>query len=89
MIERDGVPAMIGYVGESIQVIFEKPFKMVSPFDGQIETSAPTALAYTADLGRTGTGHGSVITVGETDYQVVGMEPVSTAHTELTLTKDF
>ena len=67
--------------GVQFAVLFDMPY--AAPFDGQIDSAAPTCLGASADLA--GLERGSAIAIGGKPYRVERAEPDGTGMTRLFL----
>lgn len=81
-----GTDALVG--STSIRVVFNNPFKAVSQFTGEVESSAPIALAMNTDIAAQNIQHGTVITIKAKTYKVIGLQPDGEDLTILVLSKE-
>jgi hypothetical protein len=71
--------------GTEITVIFDAAFSMASPMGVDVESSKPMVTAKSEDV--ESLSHGSTITIRDTLYMIVGIQPDGTGITNLFLSE--
>lgn len=82
---EDAVSALISMV--EVQVLFSDPSKNLQLFDQEVNSSAPFCTMKSSDADLHMVENGSIITIGQADYEVINVAPDGAGLSIVTLTK--
>lgn len=91
MLAAFGTTAEFGlYEGiKEYTVVYDAPGKELNMFTGAVETTAPGCLVSESDWTESAGDHGTVVTIGDERFSVIGIEPDGYGFVRLLLTRDF